>query len=188
MLQNNLLSSDSTFDVSVCADDFASPMAAWYARKMGLPIGNIICGCMDDDSLWELLHHKQLKKGNSSSFIERLIWETMGEEEMKSFYTASSVYTPDEEKYHALCDGMFAAVVSQSRISSIIRNVYKTSGYMLSKESAVAYSALQDFRSSSGAGITTLILCEKCPVLDCNEISSATGVSELDIKLKFGSV
>lgn len=190
MLQHGYVVADSFFDVAVSADDFSAPMAAWYARKMGLPIGNIICGCKNDDSLWELLHHRQMHVGDRScSNIERLIWETMGQEETKAFCDAScQIYEPDEEKYDLLRNGMFAAVVSDSRVSSVIRNVYRSSGYLLSVNSAVAYAGLQDFRASSGEGRTTLILSEQCPVCDCATVSAATGVSELDIKLQFGSV
>lgn len=190
MLQFGYLEPDAIFDVAVSADEFAAPMAAWYAKKMGLPIGNIICGCRNNDSLWELLHHRQMHLcDHTYSDVERLIWETMGSDEAQAFYDANSqIYEPDEEKCDQLRSGMFAAVVSDNRVSSVIRNVYRANGYLLSINSAVAYGGLQDFRASSGEGRTTLILSEQCPVCDCVAVSSATGVSELDIKLQFGSV
>ena len=48
-------------DVSVVSGDFRAPMSAWYARKMGFPIGTIICCCNENSAIWDLFRHGVLQ-------------------------------------------------------------------------------------------------------------------------------
>ena len=41
--------SEMPIDLAVPSEDFSGAMAAWYAREMGLPIGNILCCCNDNN-------------------------------------------------------------------------------------------------------------------------------------------
>ncbi len=38
--------------------EFTMPVAAWYARRMGLPTGDVICVCNENSAPWELLHRE----------------------------------------------------------------------------------------------------------------------------------
>ena len=50
-------------DVAVMTADFEGPFAAHAARKMGLPVGEVICCCNDNGGVWELLNQGQMKLG-----------------------------------------------------------------------------------------------------------------------------
>lgn len=192
MIRGNFIEPGQIMDVAVTAGDFSAPMAVWYARKMGLPVCNIICGCNDNDSLWDLLHNRQLRTDYAMpSNLERLIFATLGASETERYCNACSssrTYEPDEEQYEVLRKGMFAAVVSEKRTDSVMRNLHRSTSYLLTSNAAIAFGGLQDYRASTGEGRIALILTEEGPVCDSAAVARATGLSELDIKEKYGAV
>lgn len=196
---------DTPVDVAVATGSFSAPMAAWYGRKMGLPIGTIVCGCNENSALWELLHRGQMDTGVLAVHtntpdddyyaippdLERLICETCGQEEAGSFFWSSTEggnYAPSELYWAALRKGMFAAVASQDRVMSIIPSVYRTSQYILDPYCALAYGALSDYRARFGSSRTVLLLSEKSP-LSCSEaVSEAMGISVDELKKRISEL
>lgn len=186
---------DSPVDIAVPTGDFSMPMASWYARKMGLPIGTIICGCNENRAVWELLHRGQMDTGvlavstNTPEDdyaippdLERLICESCGQEEAGSFFFScgeGGTYAPSDVNCEAIRRGMFAAVVSKDRVSSIIPSVYRTNQYVFEPYAALAYGALADYRARKGLSNRALILCERDPRRYSETISKAITSAEL---------
>lgn len=195
---------DTPVDIAVPTGSLAAPMAAWYGRKMGLPIGTIICGCNENSALWELLHRGQLNTGllavNTNTpdadfaippDLERLICEACGREEAKSFFwscTEGGTYVPTDTNRDALRKGMAAAVVSQDRVLSIIPSVYRTNQYILDPYSALAYGALSDYRARFGSSRTVLLLCESSPIACSETVTDAMGISVSELKKRISEL
>lgn len=156
-------------DVSVPVDDFALAMAVWYSRKMGLPIGRIICGCKENGGIWELVHLGQIKlekNEKSSGEIERLVYATLGIAEARRFAGIAQQggsYKLLEHEAQALSAGMFAAVISQERVEAVVPSVYHTNSYTLAQDSAVGYGALMDYRAKTGTNRDALLLEDAAP-------------------------
>lgn len=186
-----LTGQNKTMDVSVCAGDFSGPMAAWYAREMGLPIGRIIFGCNENSGAWDLLHHGELHSNASvvktntpdcdhsvPRDLERLIFARFGQEEARRFgqtVRRRGVYTLSEEQFRVLSDGFFGAVISKRRMESVIRNVFRTNSYLLGPYAAIAYGALQDYRATNNEASPALILTEDGPQQDEETVLRALG-------------
>lgn len=174
---------DHPIDVAMPSGDFAAPMAVWYAREMGLPIGNIICSCDPDDPAWDLLHHGQMNTDGPvpvPSDLERLIYSTMGLRETKRFLDTvaqKKTYVPPKDQFETMRAGMYPAVISWSRRSSIISNVYRTSTYILDPGSAMSYGGLQDYRATAGEARSALILTERSPFLSAETVAKAMGIN-----------
>jgi len=193
LLRVNLTDIDKPIDVAVPSGDFTVPMAVWYSRNMGLPIANIICGCNDNGGIWDLLHHGEIHTDSVATKtltpagdhavppdLERLIYATMGPAETRRFLNACAegrTYTPPETMFEQLRRGMFAGVVSDSRMESMIRSFYNTSTYMLDPYSALAYCSLQDYRTRYAENRMSLVLSEKSPVHAAPIVSKALGIS-----------
>lgn len=175
-------------DVAVPTGDFSVPMSVWYAKRMGLPVGKIICGCGDTSIPWDLLHHGEFRvdsyrrrAGEQTGLdsLERLLCCCLGWEEAAEYRRvcgAGGVYSPGAAAVQALRDGFFAGVISKKRVESILPNVWKTSGCLLEPESALAYGGLQDYRSITGESRPALILMEKSPLCDADAVCSAMGI------------
>lgn len=185
-------------DISVVSGDFSGPISAWYARSWGLPIGNIICCCNENNSLWDLLTHGQLRTdavciptGLSQAdvvvpeHLERLISRLGGEEEMEDYVGCcrrGGMYCPNEELLGKLREGLYASVVSSQRVERTIRGAYGTHGYLLSPASALAYGGLLDYRAKIGTLHPALVLTGESPLLESAFVAEAMGVSEEKLK------
>jgi len=188
LMRQNVTDPERPIDVAVPAGDFSIPMSVWYARYMGLPIANIICGCSDNSAVWDLLHLGTLKiDGNMPQHLEQLVCETLGHNEACRFSELCqkggvySLLPVDAEK---LRKGMFAAVVSGDRVSSVISNVQRTSNYILGPVSALGYGGMQDYRAKTGESRPVLLLAERSPVCDCGFVADTIGVTEAELKAK----
>ncbi len=199
-----LMESNQKIDISVCSGDFSSPMAAWYARKMGLPIGTIIFSCNDNSAAWDLLHRGELHTGDPviatstplcdmtvPSGVERLLYETLGRDEVTAFASKCSsagVYILNDDQLQLLNRGFFGAVIGENRMESIIRNVYRTSTYLLGPYSALAYGGLQDYRAANAEPIPALILTEEGPLSSEETVAKAVGISKEVLRERMRSV
>ena len=93
-------------------------MAVWYARQMGLPVANIICGCYQNSSVWELLHLGEAHTDELPEELERLVFGTLGIEEVKRYCGQTGTYRLLTADLERLRKGLFAAVVSQERVDA----------------------------------------------------------------------
>ena len=82
-----------------------------------------------------------------------------------------------EEEANALSQGMFAAVISEKRIHTVIRQVYQTNKYMLAPSGSTAYAGLQDYRAGAGETRSALIFTEHGPRAAADAIAAAMGIS-----------
>ena len=185
-------------DVAVTTGDFAMPMAVWYARKMGLPVGVIICGCNSNGSFWDLLNRGEFDSGDAvaktvtpdADFViprnlERLIFDLLGLEETHRYLHRCSLgrtyYLPEEARV-VLSRHMFAAVCSNGRMRSIINGVYRTRSYVLSPYGALAYASLQDYRAITGESRPALLVAERSPLLDSALVSRILRMEESHLR------
>lgn len=179
-------------DIAVDCGDFTAPMAAWYAREMGLPIGNIVCCCDDSGAVWDLLQRGEMKtKHCPSGSVERLIRGTLGPEEACRYAQvcgAGGVYELNPERHRALRAGMYACVVSRKRLSRVIGNVYATNGYILSPNSALTYAGLMDYRASTGENGPALIISDTSPIRQEEAVAKALGISVSELHGRMDTV
>ena len=143
-----------TFDVAVSTDDFAELTAVCYARDMGLPIHLIVCTSVENSHIWDLLNRGEctVTKGD---YLESFLYHCFG--------TVADSLTLDEQQQADLNEKLFAAVVSGDRAASVTASMYRTNGYVLSPDAALAYGGLQDYRSATGVSNDTLILAKVRP-------------------------
>lgn len=191
---------ETPVDVALGTGHFIAPMAAWYARKMGLPIGTVVCGCNENGGVWDLLRRGQMRTDLARvrtitpawdiplpGSLERLIYETLGREEAVRYREtcqARGLYQITPEQQERLSDGIFASVVSGKRLADVMPNVFRTNGYILCPYSALVYSALLDFRASPGKNGLALMLCEQSPLQREDGICQALGISREELREK----
>lgn len=179
-------------DLSLVSGDFSGPISGVYARSWGLNIGNIVCACNENRELWNLLSHGQLRTDAVCVStpvpqadvavpveLERLIYEAGGTLEVQRYLDTcrrGGVYAPSDGVLSQLCRGMRACVVSSQRLGTIIPSVYRTHGYLLSPDGALAYGALQDYRAGTGRTGSVVLLEERSPLLDEGLVAGAMDV------------
>lgn len=185
LLRSGTIDLEEILDISVPADDFSCFMAAWYARKMGLPIGRIICTCGDGSALWDLINRGVFSPTDSDAAllpgVERLIQGTLGFDEANLFFEKcgnNCSYSIDEEQLPILNSDLFCAVTGAQRGESIVNSVFRSNNYIIDPETAVCYGGIQDYRAKVGDSRITLLFAEKTPMVSADFITSATGISK----------
>ena len=201
LMRQGIADAESPVDISVVSGDFSAPISAWYAKRWGLPIGNVLCCCNDNGNLWDFICHGQLRTGDVAKEtctpeadvvvpvgLERLIHGTAGVEEVERYLDAvrhGGNYYMDDLLLHRLRQGLYVTVTSNHRMLSTIPNIFATHHYILSPYSALAFAGLQDYRARTGESRTALVLAEKSPVCDLPIVASSLGITEEQLKQYF---
>lgn len=204
LLRTGTITPARPLDVAVSSGNFAAPIAVWYARQMGLPIGTVVCGCNENGAVWDLLHRGEMDTDALAvktttpecdhalpPDLERLICGVFGQEEANRYWwtcTEGATYVLNDEQQRQLGQGMFAAVVSQARVETIIPSVYRTNQYILDAYAALAYGALSDYRARKGMGNTALIFCEKNPFCSAETVSKAMHITTAELKKRLAEI
>lgn len=193
LMSSGELEENAGVDVSVASGDFSGPMAAVYARQMGLPIANVVVCCNENSAPWDLICKGELKTGvvpiqtalpacdhGVPEGIERLLYACGGGKAVEEFLARQSrggVYFPDEETSAAMRAMLQVSVVSSKRVMSSLRNIYKTSGKVLGPYTALTWCGLMDYRARTGESRLSLVLSERGPQVDAGVVSEAMGIT-----------
>lgn len=190
----------SSFDIAVNSGDFSLPMAAWYARYMGLPVGNIICACNENSAPWDFLHRGEMNTGLSvvstdtpeldiatPDGLERLIYAALGFDEAQRYVdimTKKGTFRVHPDLLPTINKGMFVSVAGKGRAESVITSVYKSTGIILDPYTAISFGSVQDYRAKIGEINPTLLLWGKSPAGFFPTVQKATGLNQAEIENK----
>ena len=193
LMRQGIASEENPVDIAVVSGDFSAPISTRYARRWGLPIGNIVCACNENGHLWDFICHGQLKTGDIAvptntpeadvvvpDGLERLIYSCGGVSEVDRYLDAvhrGGNYYLEEASLRKLREGIYVTVSSQRRILETIPSIYGTHSYILSPYSALAYAGLQDYRSRTGESRYALLLVEKSPIRDTETVAKALNIA-----------
>ena len=185
-------------DVAVPNGDFSGPMAAWYAREMGLPIGNILCCCNDNNGTWRLLHKGEIRTDGApmptptpccdhvvAKDLERLIFAALGTGAVREFALAceqGNTFYLEPEQQSLLRKGMYAPVTGLRRLESAVCNLYQNWHYLPDPATALCYSGILDYRSVTGESRGVLILSEESPGFSLEFLCKCLGLSPWELK------
>lgn len=189
LLNTEHLEQGKPVDIAVATENFETPMAAWYAREIGLPLGNIVC-CHDNSCIWDLLHQGEVRTEHGlPENLERLISGALGIEECLRFceiYEKGRLYMIDTEMLDKLRKGLYAAVVSSERQMSLIPSVYRMNQYIMGPQTVMAYGGLQDYRARTGENGLALVLSNRSPIRDFDKVSSCMQLTEQELRRQLG--
>jgi threonine synthase len=193
LMRDGIASPDKKVDVALPSADLRAVMAAWYGRKMGLPIGNLIICCNENNNLWSLLCQGEMRCGtqikntitpdcdrNWPDDLERLIHGCGGSTEVMRFLPCTQenkVYYPDSTTLRNMQEGIHVSVVWENRIEGTLPNMYHSHGYVFGPYSALCYAGLMDYRSRTGSGGYALIPSERGALKDDGFVAGCLGMA-----------
>ena len=193
MMRDGIVQPGKTVDVAVASGNLRAFMAARYARQWGLPIGNIILCCNENNNLWSLIRHGELRFGlpvketatpdcdrDFPEDLERLLHECGGREEVFRFLQARELgraYFPLEMTLELLKNNTYISVVGQSRMEATIPTIHKNHGYVFGPYSALCYAGLTDYRSATGNSGYCLIISDRGALRDDRYVAAQLGIA-----------
>lgn len=185
-------------DISAVSGDFLWGISGWYARQWGMPVGDIILCCNENNCVWDLICHGQLRTDTVAvttclpegdiaipEELERLICGCGDRKEVERFLDCcrkGSTFYAEGHLLNQLQQENYVSVVSSARIPDIITGALGTHGYLLAPAAALAYGGLLDYRAKKGSMGSALVVCENSPVHHCGQLSGILGVPEEELK------
>ena len=196
------LGAGETMDISVPSDDFQFPMAAWYARKWGVPIGRIICCCNENNAPWALLHQDDLRTDGAPrrtmtsacdqtapAGLERLLYAVLGQHEAVRYGEAverGERFRLEASQRIQLQKEMAMTVVSQRRLRFLMPNIYRDGQWTPDPYTAMSYAGLVDHRAHTGETGMGLIISQEDPVFHSAVLERELGITEAALRQRLG--
>ena len=186
---------------SVPTGNFGDILAGYLAKKLGLPVGKLICASNANNVLTDFIttgtydKRRPLLKTTSpsmdilvSSNLERLLYLLSGDTElvadlMKQLNTVGCYTVPAELK--AAIQAEFpAGYCDDKRAEEVMGRVYKELGYLCDPHTAAGWAAAEDYVNHTGDHTPMVVLSTaspyKFPVAVLTAIGGDTSGSEFD--------
>jgi threonine synthase len=173
--------------------NFGNILAAYYAKKIGLPIGRLICASNRNDVLAQFITTGKYDTNRPffttvspsmdilvSSNLERLLFEISRKDgrvvsDLMSELSGSGRYEVSAQARAEIGKVFSGARCSEEETMVTIREVFDTYGYLIDTHTAVAYKALCDHRAASGEDNTTVVVSTASPFKFCESVIGSLG-------------
>ena len=174
------------FNVCVPTGNFGNIFAAYLAKRMGLPIGKLICASNSNNILTDFLSTGVYDRNRSfyltmspsmdiliSSNLERLLWATAGTEK-----TAGYMKQLNETGKYAVEAGTLAAIqkdfvgyfANEEATANTILKFWNKDHYLADPHTAVALYAAQTYLKESGDTIPMVVDSTASPYKFANNV------------------
>ena len=175
--------------------NFGDILAGYFAKCMGLPVGRLVCASNANDVLTEFIstgrydRRRPFYKTTSpsmdilvSSNLERLLYLLSGDTALVSGLMNSlnreGVYTVPGALLEQIQKEFWAAYCDDAKAQEIMGRVYRDWGYLCDPHTAVAFDALEQYRSETGDQTPCIVVSTASPFKFCDSVLSALGEEE----------
>lgn len=172
---------DEKINVVVPTGNFGNILAAYYAKRMNLPINKLICASNANNVLTDFINTGCYTKNRDfyttvspsmdilvSSNLERLLYHINGEDDslikqwMQDLNTTGT-YTVDEKTKSSILELFDAGCCSDEETAETIKDVYNESGYLCDTHTAVAVKVCGEYFARTKDNTATVIASTASP-------------------------
>ena len=165
---------------SVPTGNFGDILAGYLAKRLGLPVGALICASNANNVLTDFIRtgtyerRRPLLKTTSpsmdilvSSNLERLLYLLSGDTklvaELMQELNTQGVYTVPAQLLEKIQSQFWAACCDDARAAEIIGRVYKEDGYLCDPHTASGWAAAEDYVAETGDHRPMVVLSTASP-------------------------
>ena len=176
-------------DYTVPTGNFGDILAGYYAKRMGLPVGKLVCASNENNVLTDFLTtgtytaKREFFKTTSpsmdilvSSNLERLLYHVTGSDaEVAGFMqqlAATGSYTVRPETLAAIQETFSCGWSSEDEVAGEIRSRYEKDGYLCDTHTAVAFHVAAQKKRQ---GVPMVVLSTASPFKFPRSVLSALG-------------
>lgn len=185
--------------VNVCVPtgNFGNILAAYYAKKMGVPIGKLICASNSNNVLTDFIHTGVYDRNRTfyttmspsmdiliSSNLERLLFSLTDENDaliagyMKKL-SDSGRYEVEDTVKEKLTHDFYAGFCDDRRTQEVIRAIWEKERYLVDPHTAVAFDVLSQYRRETKDETITIVVSTASPFKFADNVLGALGINEL---------
>ena len=193
LLQDGEVQMGDKVNFCVPTGNFGDILAAYYAKRMGLPVGKLICASNKNDVLTDFLRTGVYDKNRPfhttmspsmdilvSSNLERLLFDLSGEndQEVRGYMEAlgrSGRYEVSGKIKAALQEQFWGGSCDEAGTAETIARYYKEHGYLIDTHTAVAAGVLEQYRRETGDKTLTVFVSTASPYKFCDNVLRAIG-------------
>ncbi len=156
-----------TVDFCVPTGNFGNIFAAYIAKKMGLPIGRLVCASNVNNILTDFLRTGVYDRNRDfhvtmspsmdiliSSNLERLLYFVVGPEKTAEYMDSlkkTGRYEVDADILAKINETFIGYFASEEETADTIRNFFEKDGYLADTHTAVALTACEKYRAENGS-------------------------------------
>lgn len=206
LIANDIIKPGDEINVDVPTGNFGNILAAYYARKMGLPIKTLICASNANNVLTDFLktgtydRNRQFYTTASpsmdiliSSNLERLLFDLSGQDDklvsdwMKKLASDGKYTVTDDvnEKISALFD---AGCCDDEMTKATIRETYEQEHYLCDTHTAVAVNVYGQYAERTGDKTPVVIASTASPFKFSASVLDAVKCGKIESKDEFAMV
>ena len=179
LLGERSIAAGDEVNFTVPTGNFGNILAGYYAKRMGLPVGKLVCASNANNVLTDFLQtgiydrkrdfYQTLSPSMDiliSSNLERLLYHlTEDTAQVAAWMTelAASGKYDASRLLPALRENFWAAFADDAATEEEIRAVYERTGYTLDTHTAVAYRAAEGYRRATGDVRPMVVLSTASP-------------------------
>ena len=193
LVRDGKLTMGDRVNFCVPTGNFGDILAAYYAKRMGLPVNKLICASNCNDVLTDFLRtgvydrnrpfHTTMSPSMDiliSSNLERLLFDLSGEndEEVRGYMAALSKdgkYEVSDDIKAKLAEQYWGGFCDEAGTAATIAKYFKEYGYLIDTHTAVAANVLEQYRSATGDQTMTVFASTASPYKFCNHVLTAIG-------------
>lgn len=198
MAESGEIAIGDKINVCVPTGNFGNILAAYYARKMGLPINKFICASNSNNVLTDFIKTGEYNKNRDfytsispsmdiliSSNLERLLFDISGNDSkrvttMMNKLKKSGSYSLTKALHKKVTDLFWGGFCDDYFTKVQIWKTFEEQGYTLDTHTAVAVDVYGQYLRDTGDNTKTIIASTASPYKFSEQVLSALGVDTAD--------
>lgn len=199
MMENGQVKPGEAMNVVVPTGNFGNILAAYYAKRMGVPIGKLICASNANNVLTDFLTTGTYDRNRAfyttsspsmdiliSSNLERLLFLLDGEDDAKvrtwmKQLSETGKYTVSDEVFAKIRENFAAGFADDDKTFATIKSTYEDDKYLCDTHTGVAVAVYNDYTAKTGDQTPTVIASTASPYKFPKAVLTALNGSAPDI-------
>lgn len=192
------------FNIVVPTGNFGNILAAYYAKKMGVPVNKLICASNSNNVLTDFIRTGKYDRNRAfyttvspsmdiliSSNLERMLFELCGNNDkevssMQAQLSNEGTFTVSDEIKNGIDKLFWAGCCDDAKTVATIGKYFNEYGYLCDTHTAVAMNVYEQYVKETGEDIPTVIASTASPYKFAKSVLSA--VTEKQAETEFDNV
>ena len=197
LLKAGAIQEGDSINICVPTGNFGNILAAYYAKRMGVPVNKLICASNSNNVLTDFLRTGAYDRNRPfyttvspsmdiliSSNLERLLYAFSGEDDKlvadyMAQLNASGRYEVNDAIKAQIHDPFAAGFTSEEETEETIGKMWREKNYLIDTHSAVAFHVLEQYRKETGDNTVAVVASTASPFKFGDAVLKAIGVDDV---------